>query len=624
MVIIMCGIVGMFDLKGQRRVSGNVLTSMLNVLDHRGPNETTFHVENDLGMGFKRLSIIDLNTGMQPIYNEDKSIILICNGEIFNYRELKKEQVLRGHLFRTKTDVEVLLHLYEDYGTEMFSYINGQFSFAIYDRRKNTLFCARDHIGIAPFFYGMFDGMFIFASEIKALLEYKPYKRKVDLVGMDQVLTLPGLVSPRTMFEDIFSLPAGHYILVKMGQTTINSHEYWDIHYKADEVIYEGEEKCADELRQLLLNSISKRLEADVPVGFYLSGGLDSSTIASLIHSLTPDQKWSSFSIFFEDGDISERSYQHMMAEYIGSNHHEKLFTLANLVENLKDAVYYSECALKETYNTASMVLSSMAREAGIRVILTGEGADELFGGYVGYKFDKIRIAQKDIQVSQEERDLRRFLWGDEDFMYEKDYTHYRKIKQNLYSDSVRARGKSVDCFQYPLICVEKLKEMDMFQRRSYIDIKCRMIDHLLADHGDRMAYRNSIECRYPFLDKEILDFATKIPSEYKLKGFNEKYILKEAVRGVVPDKILNRSKFSFVAPGSPSILRLDSEYINDLLSYERIKRQGYFNPNIIEKYRHQYSQEGFRLNLPFETDIMIFVITFCMFLDIFDMPNLN
>lgn len=619
----MCGIVGMFDLNAQKRVSKKVLLSMLNVICHRGPDGTNVYVEDNLGLGFRRLSIIDLETGMQPLYNEDKSIIMICNGEIFNYRELKQEQELKGHEFRTKTDVEVLIHLYEDYGVEMFLHINGQFSLAIYDRHKQILLCARDHIGITPFFYSLIDGMLIFGSEIKALLQYEPYKRRVDLVGMDQILTLPGLVSPRTMFENIHSLPGGHCLMVEMEQNSIKLQEYWDICYNTDDMRGVGEKACADKLRQLIFKSVSYRLNADVPIGSYISGGLDSSVIASTIHKLEPHRRYNSFSIYFDDKDISERSFQNMMAKYVGSNHHEKMFTLADLVNNLKDVVYYSECALKETYNTASMALSSMANATGTRVILVGEGADELFGGYVGYKFDKMRALQSMANVDEEEYYLRQRLWGDKSFLYEKNYILFQKIKQDLYSKDILDEGTVIDCFQYPLFCVDKLQGADVFQRRSYIDIKCRMTDHLLADHGDRMAYRNSVECRYPFLDKEVIEFATRIPSEYKLKGFNEKYILKEAFRGLVPNEILNRSKFSFVTQGSPSILRLDNEYINDLLSYERIRRQGYFNPDTIEKYRRQYSQEGFRLNLPFETDIMVFVITFCMFLDIFNMPSL-
>ena len=620
----MCGIVGMFDLNGQCRASHNVLLSMLNVLHHRGPDGMEIYTTNNLGMGFARLSIIDIKTGMQPLFNEDRTIVMVCNGEIFNYLDIKRQLKMRGHVFQTKTDVEVLIHLYEDYGTEMFSHLNGQFAFAIYDQKKQMLLCARDHVGIAPFFYGCFDGLFVFGSEIKAILQCKSYDREVDLIGMDQVLTLPGLVSPRTMFKNIHSLPGGHYLLIKFGQNGIKPREYWDICYSSDNVMSSREEECADELRQLLIRSVSRRLKADVPVGFYLSGGLDSSAIAALVHNLEPDIKWNSFSIYFEDNDISERLFQHMMVEKIDSDHHERLLTVEDITDGLKDAVYYSECALKETYNTASMILSSMAHDAGIRVILTGEGADELFGGYVGYKFDKMRESHRDTSINKEEFKLRQRLWGDGDFVYEKDYIAYKKIKHTLFSDFLKDKATSIDSLEYPIICTAKLQRADIFQRRSYIDIKCRMEDHLLADHGDRMAYRNSVECRYPFLDKDVLEFATRIPSGYKLKGFEEKYILKKAVCGFVPDIIRKRNKFSFVAPGSPSILRLHNEYICDLLSYERIKRQGYFNPDIIETYRRQYVEEGFRLNLPFEIDIMIYVITFCIFLDIFHMPALN
>lgn len=622
----MCGICGVFDLKKQNRINQIILQKMANKIQHRGPDDIGFYIKDNIGLGFTRLSIIDLNGGMQPISNENNSVILVCNGEIFNYKELKKDLISKGHLFRTSTDVEVLIHLYEEYEYDFINKLNGQFAFAIYDLRKNQLFCGRDHVGILPFYYTLTDdNLFIFASEIKGILEHPSVKREVDLVGLDQILSFPGLINEQTLFKNIKSLPSGNFLCVSFEED-LQIKEYWDLVYpKTNETCYsENDEYYIDRLDDIITKAVKYRLNADVPVGFYLSGGLDSSIIASKIKAVDPQSRRHSFSVDFIQENMSEGKYQKIVADHVNSIHHNRLFDTRDIVKYLPKVIYHSESPLKETYNTASMALSETVRKQNIKVVLTGEGADELFGGYVGYKFDKMRQHKKQDITEQLllEKKMRKQLWGDENFFYEKDYKDYENKKRQLYSHKINECYENINCFNRDIINKERIHNIDLLHKRSYIDFKVRLTEHLLGDHGDRMAYSNSIEARYPFLDKDLIEFATKIPPRLKLNGFIEKYILKKIAESLIPEEIINRPKFSFVAPGSSKILKQNHEFINDMLSYQQIKRQGYFNPDKIEALKKQYLSKDFKLNLPFDEDFLIIVITFNIFLEKFNMPN--
>ena len=622
----MCGFVGYTDLKNEREVSRPLLAEMTERLVHRGPDSDGYFVEGVTGLGFRRLSIIDLTSGDQPIYNEDRSLVLLCNGEIYNYRELRNALQQKGHVFSTNSDVEVLLHLYEDEGIDFLNKINGQFAFVIYDRKQRTLFLARDHFGINPLFYTVSDGTFIFGSEIKALLQHPAIEREVDPTGLDQVFTFPGLVSPRTMFKGVESLPNGHYLLVKNGNVKIT--QYWDLDYpQACDILRDKPENYyVEKLRYLFAQSVKYRLQADVPVGFYLSGGLDSSMIAAMIRNVSPGTTRHSFSIGFNQTEICEARYQRMMAEYTGSAHHEIMFDWKEIAERLPRMIYHSECPVKETYNTCSMALSEAAKAAGITVILTGEGADELFAGYVGYRFDQfgLRAEQKHDLESMLEDELREKLWGDPTLFYETEHYAFREIRSALYSAMLNESFDEFDCLNFPLVDKQRLKGRHFVHQRSYLDFKLRLTDHLISDHGDRMALAHSVEGRYPFLDIDLVEFSKCIPPELKLNEFTEKYILRKVAEELVPSEIVNREKYGFHAPGTPYLLRQNIEWISDLLSYERIKRQGYFNPDVIERLKAQYSKEGFRLNLPFESDLLMTVLSFGIFLDTFNMPSLN
>jgi len=622
----MCGFVGYVNLRHERPAERELLGRMSRKLIHRGPDSDGFFADGSVGLGFRRLSIIDLAGGSQPIFSEDNSVVLMCNGEIYNYRELRRELKQKGHAFRTHTDVEALLHLYEEEGTGFLNKVNGQFAFVIYDRKDRSLFLARDHFGVNPLYYTISDGTLIFASEIKSILEHPLVTREVDLTGLDQILSFPGVVSPRTMFKGIESLKSGHYISVKNGNVSVR--EYWDLDYpKTGELAYDKPESYyVDGLRGLLEQSVRYRLQADVPVGFYLSGGMDSSLIAAFIRRVSGNVERHSFSITFEDKEICESVYQRKMADFVESVHHEIAFDWSQISERLPEMIYHCECPVKETFNTCSLALSASAKRAGITVVLAGEGADELFAGYVGYRFDQLglRNAKWDDYETLLEEELRERLWGDRDLFYEVDQYPLREVKGALYSSQVHKRFDDFECLNFELVNKTRLRDRHFIHQRSYLDFKLRLSDHLLSEHGDRMALANSVEARYPFLDVNLVEFARTIPPDLKLKGFTEKYIVKKIAEDMIPNEIINREKFGFRAPGSPYLLQQNIEWINDLLSYERIKRQGYFNADMIERLKAQYSRPGAKLHPHLESDLLMIVLTFGIFLDSFTMPDLN
>jgi asparagine synthase (glutamine-hydrolysing) len=596
---------------------------MTETLIHRGPDAEGYFFDADCGLGFRRLSIIDIESGHQPMYNEDRSLAMVCNGEIYNYLDLRGMLMEKGHLFQTKCDVEVLLHLYEEYGPECLRLLNGQFAFAIYNIRERSLFLARDHIGINPLYWTVVNGALIFASEIKAILTHPYVSKDVDLTGLDQLLSFPGVISPRTMFKNIHSLQNGHYLMANDGEWRVS--EYWDLNYPLESEIRESksEEEYADRLEELFEESVRLRLQADVPVGFYLSGGVDSSMIAAMIRSLSPETERHSFSIGFSDEQICESRYQLQMAEYVRSVHHQTMIGLPDIDQRLRSVIYHCETPLKETFNTCSLALSERARRSGVKVVLAGDGADELFAGYVGYRFDRSGLRnyrKRDLEFAIEE-ELRERLWGDKDLFYEIDMYAFRETKLALYSPGVREIFDEFDCTGFDLINKERTRGRHFLHQRSYLDFKLRLSDHLLSEHGDRMALANSVEARYPFLDINLIEYVKDLPPDMKLRGYVDKYLLRKVAERLIPAPIAQREKWGFHAPGSPYLLQGRVPWVEEMLSRERIEREGYFDSDLVEALKRRYSQPGFRLNLPYEQDLLAVVLTFGLFLEVFDIP---
>jgi asparagine synthase (glutamine-hydrolysing) len=622
----MCGIAGIFNTDRDRPIDGHELSRMTTILAHRGPDDCRHYVNGNVGFGFRRLSIVDLADGSQPSFNEDASIVSVCNGEIYNADELTVMLKGKGHVIRSRGDCEILPHLYEEYGIRLVDHIDGQFAVAICDRRENLVHLVRDPFGVNPLFYAFVNGTLIFASEIKAILQTGVIKPVIDLVGLDQTVCFPGLISPRTMFRDVSSVKSGHYVSV--NTSGIKSTEYWDLVYPEHEDTREPSQEASyvEQLQHYLCRSVSRRCRAEVPVGFYLSGGLDSSLIASVARKLLPNQEQQTFSVSFPGQPMCEREYQVEAVESLRSTHSDIQFNADEVVKHLEAAVFHSECPLKETHDTACLLLSRRAKNANVSVVLTGQGADELFAGYIGYRFDKFYAERHHASevLSIREAQLREILWGDTRLSYDRDYAVLEDWKKSLYSETVNSSLAASGALSCAPINSDRLRGRHAIHKRSYLDFKLRLTDHLLADHGDRMAMANAVEPRHPFLDMELVKLVINIPPDLKLKGYVEKYILKKAAQPYLPAGIIRREKFGWYAPGSQVLLKTHRDWLENLLSVDRIRKDGYFNPVTVDMLKQRYAQDGFTLSPPFESDALVMMMTFNLLLDVFAVPPLN
>jgi len=604
----MCGICGFMNWRSGERSEAAIVEDMLRAIRHRGPDGSRSLVLDGIALGFNRLSFIDLDGGMQPIQNEDKTISMICNGEVFNFQELRDELAAKGHVFSTRTDVEVIVHLYEEHGPDFVSRLNGQFAIALYDEKCRQLLLVRDPIGICPLFYTVVGGRVVFASEIKAILEYPGVERRLNLKAVDQLMNFPGIVSPVTFFDGIYSLECGHMLLITPGQE-IRNREYWDLVYSAEEGEDKGEAYYAERLRELLRDAISKRLVADVPIGFYISGGLDSSVVACFIAKYLLNGCYS-FSAEIGSGDLDESRFQKMIRDTVGSTHYSVKVSEDEIWASLQSVIYHAEAAVKESYDAAAYLLSGLVRQSPAKAVLTGQGSDEFFCGYVGYMLDLFRNMQKG-RMSAEECEVNERLWGDPYFRYERIHPEIRKIHTKLYSRDVRGEIDTFSAFAHSPINVDRVRGLSSQRRRSYIDWKLRLSDHLLGEHGDRMFFSHSVEGRHPFLDRDLLAFVANMPDKYKLNGTNEKYILKKAAEGIVPDEILRRKKFPFQAPGMSALVKRASgeEFLNDAL----LKKYGVFDTAYVNELKRIYRQDGFQLMGAYEIDYLLIVMTVTM-----------
>ena len=383
----MCGIVGIVNIQGDQPIQEETLRRMLAMIRHRGPDQFGIYLDDQAGLGNARLSIIDLHGGQQPIANEDETLWIVFNGEIFNYVELRSDLEARGHRFTTSTDTEVILHLYEDHGPACLSLLNGQFAIALWDAREQTLFLARDRVGILPLFYTIVDGALIFGSEIKAMLADPRTPRVIDPVALEQIFTFWSTLSPRTIFRNIVDLPPGHYLIARRGQ--IDIRPYWRLEFGLP-VRERSEDEYIEELRDLLIDATRIRLRADVPVGAYLSGGLDSSTVAAIVRSAA-GVHLDTFSIAFSDPEFDESSFQRQMAQFLGTDHQVAFVTHADIGRVFPEVIWHTETPILRTSPAPLFLLSQLVRDRNYRVVLTGEGTDEFLAGYDIFKEAKVR-----------------------------------------------------------------------------------------------------------------------------------------------------------------------------------------------------------------------------------------
>lgn len=581
---------------------------MIQALHHRGPDGSGFHVDGRIGLAHARLSIIDLAGGAQPIHNESADVWVTFNGEIFNHIELRGELERLGHRFYTHSDTEVIVHLYEQFGDDFVDHLNGQFAIGLWDARRKRLVLARDRVGVRPLFYTEVNGRLLFASEVKALFQVAGVERRLDPIGLAQVFTLWGAIGYQTVFAGVRSLPPGH--LLTADERGIRQRCYWDWDLMADPQIRRSEDDCAAELKDLLIDAVRLQLRADVPVGAYLSGGLDSSVITALIRNHT-DVPLRSFSLTFEDAEFDESSYQRSLADHIGTAHSSLRVRRSDIAAAFPRVVWHAESAIVRTAPAPLMLLSEHVRESGYKVVLTGEGADEVFGGYDLFKEAKIRrfMARspdsrwrglilerlypylKNSPVSGRALTQRFFGEGIE-HLREPWFAHLTRMtttRRTLQFFRPELQPQ-IDAWDARRALRESMPSgfecWDPMGRDQYLEAHTLMSGYLLSAQGDRVAMANSVEGRVPFLDHRVIEFANRLPPRYKLNGLTEKYLLKRAVRGEVPDLIRTRTKQPYRAPDSASFFEdgRPVDYVAELLSPARVDEAGLFDPTAVGK----------------------------------------
>jgi len=597
----MCGIAGILGFQSGLHVNKHQLEKMIGMLQHRGPDGVGYFTSNNIGLGHARLSIIDIEGGRQPIHNEDKTVWVIFNGEIFNYIELRKTLESKGHIFYTKTDTEVIVHLYEQYGEKFVKHLNGQFAIALWDDKKKRLILVRDRVGILPLFYKCEKDRLLFSSEIKAILAACAHSPKLNSDALDQILTFWSPISPETIFDDVYEVSPGELIII--DNSILKKRKYWDWEFpENDDYNQSNEDELAESLHDLLLDATRIRLRSDVPVGAYLSGGLDSSVLTSLIHNYS-DAPLRTFSIGFKDKSFDESIYQRQMIEYLGATHSNVECTDTDIARDFLSTIWHTESPIIRTAPVPMGILSKLVKNENYKVVLTGEGSDEVLGGYDIFKEAKIRqfwaknpeshwrplllkrlYPYLDLSKSQGLTYMKSFFGAaldNPDLSY---FSHIPRWEttakcKEFFADDIKEqlRNNAIDLFSK--ILPDKLKDWAPFNRAQYIEAKSLMSGYLLCSQGDRMLMKNSVEGRFPFLDHRVIEFANKMHPKLKMKVLNEKYLLKKSMKNYIPETIIKRYKQPYRAPDIPGFFSKESfQYVKELLSHQKINDYGYFS----------------------------------------------
>lgn len=594
----MCGIAGVLDLEGKPVTSARLM-AMIASLRHRGPDGMGFHTAGPIGLAHARLSIIDLTSGAQPIHNEDGTVQVVFNGEIFNYLELRSELIQRGHNFYTRSDTEVIVHLYEEYGREFMTHLNGQFAIALWDQRVRRLLLVRDRVGIAPLYYHVSPTELLFGSEMKALFAGGVVPRAY-LPGLEQVFTFWSSIAPDTVFEGVRELPPGHWL--EADSEGIRTSRYWDFEFPEDDAFdRRSEAQLAEELRARLEQAARIRLRADVPVGAYLSGGLDSSVIASLISRNAV--RLCTFSIGFDTEALDEATYQKAVVDELGTDHVRMECASGTVADAISDTIWHTETPVLRTAPAPMRLLSGFARANGFKVVLTGEGADEIFGGYDIFKEDKVRrfwaaqpnSARRPLLLrrlypyldlgTQGQRYLQAFFGQGLDETDSPWFSHLPRWNttaqcKQFFSKSVR------DALAVASPVMEGIAAQlpssffrwHPLNRAQYLEAKVLLPGYLLAAQGDRMLMANAVEGRFPYLDHHVIEFAARLPPRMKLRVLNEKYLLKRAMADWLPRSVLTRHKQPYRAPDIAAFVKDNAECL-DLLAPDVVRDYGYFEP---------------------------------------------
>jgi len=600
----MCGICGIAIADESKEIREKDINSMVGVLYHRGPDDDGIFLKRKVGLGVRRLSIIDLISGHQPIHNEDKTLWMVFNGMIYNFLDLRRHLEEKRHIFYTQTDTEVVIHLYEEYGDDCVLRLNGMFAFAIWQADKEKLFLARDRLGVKPLYYAIFNGYFLFASEIKAILTFPGMSKDIDLLALSQYLTFEYVPAPHSIFKNIKKLPAAHSLVYKSGD--VATHKYWDINikpYRKDSIDID-DTRCL--LTDLFTDAVKLRLASDVPKGVFLSGGIDSSLVTAIAGALSSNRV-KTFSIGFDEPSFDEIIFSRKVARHFNTEHYEKIFTYRDLTDLLPEL---SE-SLDEPFADASILptyfLSKFAKEY-ITVALCGDGGDELFAGYPTYIAHKIAayfellpswlnryvggLIKLGIPVSMEnlsfDYQIKRFMAGLNNAPY---------LRHHLWMGSFSPQEKmqllnpwiidflgDADIFGNSKNYFEECTGNNLLDKIQYLDIKTYLVDDLLVK-VDRASMANSLEVRSPFLDYRLVEFALNLPPKFRLNIFLiTKYILKEYAKPFLPKEIIHRKKKGFGVPLAFWMSGKLKELVLDILSEGRIKKESIFQYPYIKR----------------------------------------
>ncbi len=609
----MCGICGELRLGPGPAPRRATLSAMVRALDHRGPEDAGIYLDDQVGLGHTRLAIIDVAGGAQPMASADREQWIVFNGEIFDHVEIAERLRSRGHRFRSRSDTEVILAAYREWGADCVEHFNGQFAFALWDRPRRRLLLARDRVGIRPLYLHRLPGRLLFASEAKSLLQHPEAPRGLDPEGLAQVFTFWGPHAPRSALRGVTQLPPGSTLLLHDGESV--ERRFWRASFPrteergpwADE---SHAERKAGELRDLLEDATRLRmLRSDVPVGVYVSGGLDSSVIAALVRRFHAGPL-STFSLRFAHEDFDEGRFQREMVQRLGTEHHELSVGYSDIAAAFPDVVRATEAPLLRTAAAPLFLLSAAVRARGFKVVLTGEGADEVFGGYDIFREARVRqfwarhpgselrprllerlypwLSRAPSQTKAMQRSF--FARGLEDpdapeFSHKPRWDSARGL-QRLFSPELQDQLAGWDpvpelCGQLP----EAFGAWDPLARAQFLEMETLLSDYLLCSQGDRMLMAHSVEGRFPFLDHRVLSFAARLPPELKLRVLDEKHLLKRAARDLVPPSILQRPKQPYRAPDAQSFVQPGAPaYVAELLAPEALAHAGVFRPQAVER----------------------------------------
>ena len=608
----MCGIAGSLALQdGIPAPALEDLKAMVGALRHRGPDEFGLYRDRRAGLGHARLSIIDLATGQQPMSNERGSLWAVFNGEIYNYVELRADLLTLGHRFRTQSDTEVIVNAYEEWGVGAFGRFNGQFAVALWDSAEETLVLARDRLGVRPIYLCEHGGRLWFASEVKAIFAGDhSIPRRLDPVGLAETFTFWTTVAPQAVFEKITELEPGHVRTISRGGT--EDRPFWTAKYPVDRAAaFEGSlDDAAGRVRTAIEAAVSLRmLRADVPVGSYLSGGLDSSLIAALGRRVKGDRLLT-FSIRFEDAEYDETPFQRLMAAFIESDHHEITVSRRDIAGVFPDVVAHAERPLLRTAPAPLYLLSQLVRKSGIKVVLTGEGADEMFAGYDLFREGKIRrfwgrqpastlrprllerlypylarspVAQRTMAREFFGRDRER--WTEPGFAHQTRWQSAAALQRLLTAD-VQREANRVDVTERLLDSLPGgFHGWSFLAQDQYLEVRTLLSGYLLSSQGDRMLMAHSVEGRFPFLDVNVTELANSLPDSFKLHGLDEKHVLKRAAEGLVPDEIIRRPKQPYRAPDALSFVGAGSpDWVAEITSERAVAEAGIFDPAAVSR----------------------------------------